>query len=62
VRLTWLASIVVIAWVSVWVSGLLLESRPRYRNVVQVFFVLIALLLIFLSFLHGAQQRLPVKP
>jgi hypothetical protein len=62
VRLTWLAGIIVVTWASVWMAGLLLENRPKYRNVVQVFFILIALLLIFLSFLHGVHQRPPAKP
>lgn len=56
-RFTWIASIIAVAAVGVWLVEFWHRSRPRYRNVVQVFIVLIAFTLLILGFLSGIQEH-----
>lgn len=54
---TWVATIIAVAAVSVWLVEISYQSSPRYRNVVQVFIVMAALLFLILGFLNGIQQH-----
>jgi hypothetical protein len=50
---TWLFCIVATAAVSVWAVGVLLRTRPRYRDAVQAIIILAAFLLMILGFIYG---------
>jgi hypothetical protein len=55
--LTRLICVIVITGISVWVAGVLLQSKPSHRTAVQIGMILAALLIIIFGFLHGVHLR-----